>query len=82
MKNHEQLAEEYAFNIFQERYESLIGEEQEVYSHAKDAFLAGYKAGFKEAKKYWANQPKYGANPIEKLIEDKFWEQPKPKVKL
>jgi hypothetical protein len=44
MKNHEQLAEEYAFNIFQERYESLIGEEQEVYSHAKDAFLAGYKA--------------------------------------
>jgi hypothetical protein len=44
MKNHEQLAEEYAFNIFRERYESLIGEEQEVYSHAKDAFLAGYKA--------------------------------------
>lgn len=40
----EELAEEHAFNIFQERYESLISEDRHVYAEAVDAFLAGYQA--------------------------------------
>jgi hypothetical protein len=44
MKTPEELAEEYAFNIFGERYESLDSEEQFVYAQAVDAYVAAYKA--------------------------------------
>jgi hypothetical protein len=73
MKTPKELADEYA-----NKHE--CGDQ--AWGGAYGGFLAGYQAGFKEAKKYWANQPKYDADPIEKLIEDKFWEQPKPKAKL
>ena len=43
-KTLEELAEEYAFNIFKERYESLDYEEKNVYANAVIAFLAAYKA--------------------------------------
>jgi hypothetical protein len=43
-KTPEELAEEYAFRIFGERYESLDSEEKHVYSEAVDAFLAAYQA--------------------------------------
>lgn len=44
MKTPEKLAEDHAFNIFAERYESLDSEERHVYAEAVDAFLAGYQA--------------------------------------
>jgi hypothetical protein len=43
-KTPEELAEDHAFNIFAERYESLISEDKHVYAEAVDAFLAGYQA--------------------------------------
>ncbi len=75
MKTPKELAEEYVHAWWGPREDNMT-------LATRQSFLAGYQAGFKEAKKYWANQPKYDADPIEKLIEDKFWEQPKPKVKL
>ena len=44
-KTPEELAEDHAFNIFAERYESLISEDRHVYDEAVNAFLAGYQAG-------------------------------------
>jgi len=49
MKTPEELAEEHAFNIFAERYESLISEDKHVYDEAVDAFLAGYQAAKEHA---------------------------------
>jgi hypothetical protein len=75
MKTPEELAKEWSVVVF---------DESELPEHEKTklsdlatyramgtlGFLAGYQAGFDEAKNYWANQPKYDADPIEKLIED------------
>jgi hypothetical protein len=44
MKTPEELAEDHAFNIFAERYESLVSEDKHVYAEAVNAFLAGYQA--------------------------------------
>ena len=53
-KTPEELAKEYALSLLESRI--LFKEERE---EARRNFLAGYEAGYQEAKKYWANQPKY-----------------------
>jgi hypothetical protein len=49
-KTPEELAEDHAFNIFAERYESLVCEDRHVYAEAVNAFIAGYEAAKKEER--------------------------------
>jgi len=53
-KTPEELAEEWA-----SKRTYIITINDTTTTIAKEAFLAGFKVGYNEAKKYWANQPKY-----------------------
>ena len=59
-KTPEELAEEYLRKMW--GHDGDPTEEM----HCVSDFLAGYQAGYNEAKKYWANQPKYDVETEEK----------------
>jgi hypothetical protein len=52
MKTPEQLAEEFVQAWWGPRKDNLT-------LATRQSFLAGYQAGYDEAKKYWATTPKY-----------------------
>jgi hypothetical protein len=59
MKTPEEMAEQYADDS-----DELRG--FFPWKQLKDSYIAGYKAGYEEAKKYWANQPKYDVETEDK----------------
>ena len=61
-KTPEQMAEEYS-----KVNTSFVGGAFGSYRQGLfEGFLVGYQAGYNEAKKYWANQPKYDVETEEK----------------
>jgi len=53
MKTPEELADEHTKAWWGDSEDSIMT------IATRQSFLAGYQAGFKEAKKYWATTPKY-----------------------
>jgi len=85
-------AAEYQEKLNQMRLERPAFKKHEIENLLSQANADGYKRGFERgliAQNCWISvkdrlpeQDEKVTDPIEKLIEDKFWEQPKSKVKL